>query len=390
MRFRVRYQPHFITGGPPGCFGAANQSGYMNGENFYEFIQKFQQYTRCTPDNPILLLLDNHESHRTLAVLKFCRDNGIHLLSFPPHCSHRMQPLDVSVFGPFKNAANQLCADWVKMNPGRVMKHDDLSPVYKEALRIAATESNIVSGFAACGLYPLNRQIFTDIDFAPSETTDRPYTDDDLIMDDDLPMAEDNVVDEDISTPVNAQNMAQYNTIQYNTADFDFDFDMPTTSAAATSTPNTSMAGPSTTNTTTPNVRDDPYTTQELAQISETIAPYPKAPPRKTTSHRGRQPGKASILTSEQTFTEIEAQTNARDQKKAAVEARKKLAAEKRAAAQQKKTAIAEKKAATAAKKLAAAKKKNVAPKRLSQPRKTAKTPRYDDSFSSDDLSPAA
>lgn len=73
--------------------------------------------------------------------------NRIALL--PPHCSHRMQPLDVSVFGPFKTAANQLCADWVKMHPGRTMQHTDLSPVYKEALRLGASESNIISGFAA-------------------------------------------------------------------------------------------------------------------------------------------------------------------------------------------------------------------------------------------------
>lgn len=84
---RARYQPHFINDGPAGCWGAANPSGYMNSEHFLEFVIKFQNFTKCTPENPILLLLDNHESHRSLPVIKFCRANGIHMLSFPPHCS---------------------------------------------------------------------------------------------------------------------------------------------------------------------------------------------------------------------------------------------------------------------------------------------------------------
>lgn len=151
------------------------------------------------------------------------------------------------------------------------------------------------------------------------------------MMDDDIPMAEDIVVGDDIPMLDNAQNIIDFD-IDFDT-NFDFAFEMPTTSTAGTSTPNTS----------TQNVQDHPYTTQDLTQILETIAPYPKAPPRKKGSRCGRQPRKASILTGEDTFKEIEAQSKARDEKKAAVEARKKLSAEKKAAAQQKKAAIAEK-----------------------------------------------
>lgn len=38
--------------------------------------------------------------------MNFCRSNGIALLLLPPQCSHKMQPLDRTVYGPFKKAVN--------------------------------------------------------------------------------------------------------------------------------------------------------------------------------------------------------------------------------------------------------------------------------------------
>lgn len=99
---RVNYKDHFIRGGPPGCIGTANKSGWMQGEQFLIFMQHFTKHVRCTPENKVLVLLDNHESHLYLSVIDYCREVGIVLLSFPPHCSHKLQPLDRSVFGPFK------------------------------------------------------------------------------------------------------------------------------------------------------------------------------------------------------------------------------------------------------------------------------------------------
>lgn len=171
---RVRYQRYFLNG-LPGSWGNATKSGFMNSECFYDFIQKFQAFVKSTPEDPIILVLDNHVSHRSYETLKFCRENGIRLLSFPPHTSHRLQPLDVSVFGPFQNSKDTLLADWCKSNPGRTMLIHDMAPIICRALENAATERNVKAGFRATGIYPLDRQIVQEIDFMPAETTDRPY-----------------------------------------------------------------------------------------------------------------------------------------------------------------------------------------------------------------------
>lgn len=81
-----------------------SKKGWINEELFIVWLKHFVKITCATPDNPILLLLDNHSSHCTLASFEYCRVNGIVMLSFPPHTSHKLQPLDLTVFGSLKKS----------------------------------------------------------------------------------------------------------------------------------------------------------------------------------------------------------------------------------------------------------------------------------------------
>uniref|UniRef100_A0A671MN21 DDE-1 domain-containing protein n=1 Tax=Sinocyclocheilus anshuiensis TaxID=1608454 RepID=A0A671MN21_9TELE len=58
--------------------------------------------TRSTKENNVMLLLDNHSSHESIEAINFYRANGVVMLSSPPHCSHQLQPLDKTVYGPLK------------------------------------------------------------------------------------------------------------------------------------------------------------------------------------------------------------------------------------------------------------------------------------------------
>jgi len=85
---RVRYHERFVDGGPSGCIGASHKSGWMTQDNFLIFLKHFVKHSHSATDHPVLLLLDNHESHLSVDGIQFAKDNSIHLLSFPPHCSH--------------------------------------------------------------------------------------------------------------------------------------------------------------------------------------------------------------------------------------------------------------------------------------------------------------
>jgi hypothetical protein len=99
---RVHYKTHFMNGLPSDWLGLAHASGCMTSELFIDLLKHIRTLTNCSMERKLLIVLDNHASHTSIEAILFCRKNGIVLLSFPPHCSHKLQPLDVSVFGPFK------------------------------------------------------------------------------------------------------------------------------------------------------------------------------------------------------------------------------------------------------------------------------------------------
>ncbi|XP_046903843.1 uncharacterized protein LOC124485966 [Hypomesus transpacificus] len=151
----------------------------MQDVNFLAFLQHFARHTRVNLESKVLLLLDNHWSHLSLAAIDFCRSNGIVLLSFPPHCSHRLQPLNRSVFGPLKRYVNTAADHWMRTHPGKTLSIYDVPGLVATALPRAATPSNVTpsnvrSGFVCTGICPYNSDIFDEQDFSPAYVTDRP------------------------------------------------------------------------------------------------------------------------------------------------------------------------------------------------------------------------
>ena len=126
---RARFQERMLTGGSNGCVGFANNpsSGWMTGALFIRVLEHLKLHSKCNKENKILLLLDNHKSHCTINAINFCRENGIVLLTFSPHCTHRLQPLDVSVFGPFKQKLSVSQNDWLLNHPERIITIYDLA-----------------------------------------------------------------------------------------------------------------------------------------------------------------------------------------------------------------------------------------------------------------------
>ncbi|ESO11506.1 hypothetical protein HELRODRAFT_71733 [Helobdella robusta] len=169
---RVNFKEFMIRDGPRGCVGFANPSGWMSSDIFVEWLKHFIKHSKASFDYPTLLLLDNHESHISVAALDVAKSHGIIMLSFPPHCSHKLQPLDRAVFGPLKKYYNTACDNWMVSNP-RPLTIYDIVPIVREAYTKAFAKSNIESGFRIAGIEPYNPDIFTDDDFLAASVTDR-------------------------------------------------------------------------------------------------------------------------------------------------------------------------------------------------------------------------
>jgi hypothetical protein len=166
---RKRMKEELKNGAPPGSLVTNNKSGWMDEDLFMDWLRHFHSFVKSTKERPVLLILDGHTTHtKNLKAIDFARDNGIVMLSFPPHCTHRMQPLDVAFFKPLKVYYNQACDRWLRNHPGRTITTFQVSELFGEAYAKSATMTTAANGFQKTGIWPCSRDVFTDADFAPS------------------------------------------------------------------------------------------------------------------------------------------------------------------------------------------------------------------------------
>ncbi|XP_031334629.1 uncharacterized protein LOC116164573 [Photinus pyralis] len=171
---RKKKQQEFELGLPPGGWAAANESGWMNTEVFFEWFKKFIQFSNAKKDYPVLLLFDGHASHtKNLEVIDLARENGV-ILCFPPHCSHKLQPLDIAFMRPLSLYYEDEVRKWLRSNPGKVVTLFQNSTLFGQAFINAAIMKTALKGFENTGIWPTNEGIFTDDDFLPAEATNIP------------------------------------------------------------------------------------------------------------------------------------------------------------------------------------------------------------------------
>lgn len=123
-------------------------------------------------DNQILIICDNHESHISIAAVNYCRDNGIIYLTLSPHTSHKLQPLDVCVFGSFKSKLKIAFNDWHIRTVGKTLSIYNIAELSKLAFLESFTPKNITSGFSKPEIWPFDRLAFGDDNFALIEIFD--------------------------------------------------------------------------------------------------------------------------------------------------------------------------------------------------------------------------
>ncbi|XP_045469070.1 MFS-type transporter clz9-like [Harmonia axyridis] len=173
---RVKYNDSFVAGAPTGSDGDSYPSGWMTIKSFVKYMKHFVKYSNASLQNRVLLILDNHESHVNIEVIEYAKLNGVTLLTLPPHCSNKLQPLDVAIYSSFKARYNAAMNNWMLSNPGRTITIYNIPGFVSTIMSQAFSQSNILSGFRKTGIHPYNPDIFTDEDFLCSSVTDKEMT----------------------------------------------------------------------------------------------------------------------------------------------------------------------------------------------------------------------
>lgn len=165
---RKKMQSSYLYNATPSAVGFANGSGWMTSNDFVKFMHHFIKFAHASIENPLLLLLDNHRSHVNIEVIDIAITHGITILTLPPHCTHKLQPLDVGVFGPVKRSYFTQLDAWQMNHIGVPFEIQHVAEVAGEALINGLNGKTISAGFKNTGIYQFNPEIFGEDDFVAS------------------------------------------------------------------------------------------------------------------------------------------------------------------------------------------------------------------------------
>lgn len=160
---------NYIVGCEPGACMVAQPHAWMTKELFLNWLHHFARSVPggVSPNNRHLLIFDGHGSHVALPTIQEARFLGIDLITLPAHTSHKLQPLDVSIFSPFKNYFKSERSEWMAKHHRLVINRSELASLCSLAFKKALTVDNIKAGFKRTGIWPLNPMVLIN-DMNPS------------------------------------------------------------------------------------------------------------------------------------------------------------------------------------------------------------------------------
>ncbi|SPO25317.1 uncharacterized protein UTRI_10103 [Ustilago trichophora] len=121
---------------------ATSPNGWTDNDLGLEWLKDcFNRHTQQKAQgNYRLLILDGHSSHVTLEFIQQAWNFRIICLCLPPHATHLLQPLDVSIFGPLQKAFTQEVDKFARAN---------LNIGKKDFLKMYIKARKVITGSAA-------------------------------------------------------------------------------------------------------------------------------------------------------------------------------------------------------------------------------------------------
>jgi len=122
--------------------------------SFFNGVDHFLVYTTPAPYYALLLILDGNVAHtRNLEIFERARENTFTILCFPPHSTHRLQPVDVSLMYPLSTYYVAALEKGTNNCPGHVVKTFEISCICDEACLEAASLVTAIKFCAVVAFY---------------------------------------------------------------------------------------------------------------------------------------------------------------------------------------------------------------------------------------------
>ncbi|RHX98415.1 hypothetical protein DYB25_011478 [Aphanomyces astaci] len=123
-------------------------------------------------ERPILLIMDGCSSHYSEHIYAEAKALNILLQFLPANATHLFQPLDVTVFRPFKQAIRNAVADSIWTDVSTNINKQRAIAIACDVWANSTNEAAIINGFVCTGLCPisLDKMMYRLSLFKPSAT----------------------------------------------------------------------------------------------------------------------------------------------------------------------------------------------------------------------------
>ncbi|RPA96614.1 hypothetical protein L873DRAFT_1693705, partial [Choiromyces venosus 120613-1] len=108
-----------------------------------------------------ILLFDRYNLHVNISFLKYCINNKVIPICLPPHMSHHLQPLNISVFNAYKYTYYVRLQEHFESHDCSIRKHNFYQIISKVS-PIVLTPENIRSEFWYAEIIPSDGTINLD------------------------------------------------------------------------------------------------------------------------------------------------------------------------------------------------------------------------------------
>lgn len=162
---------------PPKTILRATEKGWIASDILVDWGQYFVSNLPKEDARPHVLLLDGHSSHvYNLAFLQLMKASNVHVMCYPPHVTHKLQPADKSLFKSLKSHWTEEGRKFIRQTGGGKLPKSQFFTVFRRAWEKAATVKTAQAGFRATGMFPVDMQVLGTRIFEPSLTSERPLS----------------------------------------------------------------------------------------------------------------------------------------------------------------------------------------------------------------------
>jgi hypothetical protein len=159
------------------AYFAVSANGWTDNSLGLQWLEKvFDPHTKTKAGgHRRLLIVDGHSSHVNMKFIDTADRLRIIILILPPHSTHRLQPLDVGLFGPLATAYTKELNNLMFSSAGMIsISKRMFYKMFKVAWTSAFTPKNIISAFTKTGIWLYAPEIVTSTIKAPIQIVQEP------------------------------------------------------------------------------------------------------------------------------------------------------------------------------------------------------------------------